>query len=362
MVKNLAKKNLFHFSKHTFKMAPMTKEALVKCCRDNDLYSTPRLNTILYLQYLSFDTIDNLDEYTGLKSLYLQGNAITEMKNLDALKELKCLFLQNNCIFEIDGLDELTQLQQLNLSDNQLESITNLKNVPLTSLQASNNAISDVENLRGLLECPTLEVLDLSSNQIDDPEILNILKQLPNLKVLYLKGNGCTGKIKNYRKTIVSSIPTLTYLDERPVFEDERRTTDAWKRGGLTEERVERKKIKEEKRNEHLNQLNAFRQMRNEAINQKVDLTFDSDEETEEDKRERIILEARIEGYRREKTEIGVEEVEVEDEKLPELEEVNDDVVIDLTQLKVEKKEEALVNKLLDESIAAEEDEFSDVD
>jgi len=34
--------------------------------------------------------------------------------------------------------------------------------------------------------------------------------------------------MKNYRKTVVSSMPFLTYLDERPVFEDERRLINAW--------------------------------------------------------------------------------------------------------------------------------------
>ena len=41
-------------------------------------------------------------------------------------------------------------------------------------------------------------------------------------------GNPVTSKIQSYRKTIVSQCKLLTYLDDRPVFEKERLTTNAW--------------------------------------------------------------------------------------------------------------------------------------
>jgi hypothetical protein len=34
--------------------------------------------------------------------------------------------------------------------------------------------------------------------------------------------------IRNYRKTVIAALPELKYLDERPVFEDERRLVNAW--------------------------------------------------------------------------------------------------------------------------------------
>lgn len=57
---------------------------------------------------------------------------------------------------------------------------------------------------------------------------LDILKQIPELKCLYLKGNPLVSTMKNYRKTVVNNMPFLTYLDERPVFEEERRLISAW--------------------------------------------------------------------------------------------------------------------------------------
>ena len=71
---------------------------------------------------------------------------------------------------------------------------------------------------------------------------------MPNLKVLYLQNNGVIGKIRNYRKTVISKLPNLKYLDDRPVFDDDRRNAEAFARGGMEEERAERARIAEEKK------------------------------------------------------------------------------------------------------------------
>ena len=114
----------------------------------------------------------------------------------------------------------------------------------------------------GLLECPSLTVIDLSDNFIEDPEILPaLLEKMPNLAVLYLNGNGVTKKIKNYRKTLISRIPTLKYLDDRPVFPDDRRAAEAFARGGLDEERKERQTIQQEKDDYHWKNHEAFKEM-----------------------------------------------------------------------------------------------------
>lgn len=74
---------------------------------------------------------------------------------------------------------------------------------------------------------------------------------MPKLAVLYLHGNEVCKKIEHYRKTIIHRLPNLKYLDDRPVFEDERRYCEvininkkAFARGGIEEEREERKKYK----------------------------------------------------------------------------------------------------------------------
>ena len=44
---------------------------------------------------------------------------------------------------------------------------------------------------------------------------------MPQLAVLQCQGNPFIPKVTSYRKTIVSRCKTLTYLDDRPVFDEE---------------------------------------------------------------------------------------------------------------------------------------------
>ncbi len=76
----------------------------------------------------------------------------------------------------------------------------------------------------------------------------NILEKMPNLAVLTMTGNPVISKISMYRKTMVARLKALTYLDDRPVFAEERRTTDAWFEGGPEAEEEMRQKIRDEKR------------------------------------------------------------------------------------------------------------------
>ena len=85
--------------------------------------------------------------------------------------------------------------------------------------------------------------------------------KMPKLAVLYLTGNDVCKKIQNYRKKIIASIPTLKYLDDRPVFEEDRRFAEAFMRGGIEEERAERRRWNQEKEDRWRRNHEAFRQM-----------------------------------------------------------------------------------------------------
>ena len=52
----------------------------------------------------------------------------------------------------------------------------------------------------------------------------------------------------------------LNYLDDTPVFKNDRRYYEAYFRGGLPEERKERKKVREEERAEKERQHRLFRE------------------------------------------------------------------------------------------------------
>ena len=84
---------------------------------------------------------------------------------------------------------------------------------------------------------------------------------MPNLRVLYLQNNKVVPKVSNYRKTIIYKLPQLRFLDDRPVFEEDRRKAEAFARGGLDAEREEIRKIRKEKEDKHWANHEAFQLM-----------------------------------------------------------------------------------------------------
>lgn len=159
--------------------------------------------------------------------LYLEGNAISKIEGLDQLVNLTSLYLHENCIEKIEGLDNLCNLANLNLSDNLIKKIENLKGLKnLSNLLLKRNRIGlkGLEDLQGLLELgKEFAVLDISDNMIEDPKIVDeILTKFIDLRVIYLNGNDVVRKIPNYRKTLISKIDSLKYIDDKPIFDDEK--------------------------------------------------------------------------------------------------------------------------------------------
>ena len=52
--------------------------------------------------------------------------------------------------------------------------------------------------------------------------------KLPHINVVYLQNNKFNKKIAHYRKTLIVKVPTLKYIDDKPIFDDERRFAFAW--------------------------------------------------------------------------------------------------------------------------------------
>jgi dynein assembly factor 1 len=228
-------------------------------------FETRSLNKKLFIHFKGFKRLENLEQFTGLKVLYAEGNSLEKIENLENCPELRCLYLQDNQIKEMSGIENLSKLHSINLSGNLIEKIECLEYKPcLTSLLLQRNLIGKggISDLEELFDLEKLSVLDLSFNLIDSWEVLEkVIFRLQGVTVLYFQGNPICGKMKNYRKEMIFQMPQLKFLDERPVFDDERRFAEAFGKNGIAGERLERAKWEEEKRQEKENNHLAFKEM-----------------------------------------------------------------------------------------------------
>lgn len=227
----------------------ITKRFLKKLCEYDELFETPHLNKHLYLHYMSFVDIRNLDEFTNLRVLWLENNMIGKIENLDNLTQLRCLYLQYNCISKIENLHCLTSLTTLNLSHNSISVIENLADlIALEDFNISHNNLVESARIAGLIEAPTIKILDLRENSMQDSDLLlETLTALKQLKCLNLKGNRCVHDIRFYRKLFLGQLKEVVFMDDKNVSELERIVADAWAGGGEEAERAAKAKFYEER-------------------------------------------------------------------------------------------------------------------
>ncbi|CAK8993644.1 unnamed protein product [Durusdinium trenchii] len=229
-----------------FGATDMTKEELKKLI-DSDrrmYYRSEELNDKLFIQYKGWKELKNLEGWTGLRALYGECNAFDRISGLSSCRNLRSLFLQENCIKKIEGLEGCPLLWNLNLNNNfieRIEGLSHLRSLNTLTIQRNKIGFSGVDDLVHLVET-TISTLDVQDNKIWDPDVLpEVFVRMGDLRVLYLKGN--------------------PYLDDRPVFPEDRRAAEAFNRGGLEEERAERRRIKEEENAQHERNMKAFQDM-----------------------------------------------------------------------------------------------------
>jgi dynein assembly factor 1 len=268
---------------------PITRKVIMDLCVQHGFYRTPSCNDKLYLHHKGFDKIAGLEDYTEVKVIWLEGNCISAIEGLDSMKQpLRSLYLHENSLNSVDGVHIFENLDGLNISDNRITSLNGFSPpqslghkgplATLTTLQAKNNLLRSIDDITILREFEKLSVLDLSGNKLDDGEaLLGVLEKISTLKSLRLSGNPCVRNIAQYRRTVLSRCKHLMYLDDRPVFDDERRLVTAWTVGGSEGEKLERAKIKEEEDEKIRKRLEDFREMCRGAAAEQEEVTHGSE-------------------------------------------------------------------------------------
>lgn len=249
----------------------MSKSELQKVALEHGGYATPHLNDTLYLHFKGYKCIENLLEYTGLKSLWLHSNGFSKLENVNTLQELRCLFLQRNCLSKIENLEGLNALVQLDLSENHISVVEGLSHLPnLTTLNLSKNYLNDLASISHLTECKELSSIDLSKNQLVGEDIINFcLASIVKMKSLNIESNPVAAKVAYFRKKVIVACKSLRYLD-RPVFDDERATAEAFALGGIDAERQTKDSLQQAKRSKDRESLVEFRAWQESVRNRHV--------------------------------------------------------------------------------------------
>lgn len=247
-------------SLHHTGVLPLTSfSAIPDACLKHDGYETPELNDKLYLHYQGFRSIDNLEAYTGIRALWLEHNAIKTLEGLSTCKALSSLFLQNNLISEISHTEELSNLVTLNLAGNRLTHLQGLAHLPrLETLDVGKNALATAASIAHLTECEKIKTIMIGHNELDGDDILGVIAAVPKLAVLDLQGNPFVKATRYYRKTLITQVPNLTYLDDRPIFDGERVAAEAWAVGGRDAEAKARAAFRDGKVAERKEQMEKF--------------------------------------------------------------------------------------------------------
>jgi dynein assembly factor 1, axonemal len=110
-----------------------------------------------------------------------------------------CRYLQQNRIKELGDLSFLPVLSTLNISYNCISSLAGLSCPQLETLICTHNYLKDADSIAALLDCSSLQTVDIQNNKIEDPSIVEIFAKMPNVCCLYLKGNPAVSKIKQCR-------------------------------------------------------------------------------------------------------------------------------------------------------------------
>jgi len=156
------------------------------------------------------------------------------------------------------------------ISENRLVRIDNLDALPsLSTLNVSKNALSTAEGVENLSRCKKLSSVDFSHNALNGEDVIEALARVSTLLSINLTGNPVTGEVPHFRKKMIVTLKCLRYLD-RPVFDLERASAEAWSTGGRDAELKVKLEWQENKKTEHALETQSFRDWQNEIRNNAI--------------------------------------------------------------------------------------------
>ncbi|EFN80457.1 Leucine-rich repeats and guanylate kinase domain-containing protein [Harpegnathos saltator] len=215
----------------------------------NNISSLSVLSSLPYLMYLdaSHNKIKFSLSFTPpwyLTYVDLSFNNVTDIGSLSNCWSIVKLDLSHNMIEKICGLENLKHLRYLNLSYNLIECIENLDNLHIQELHLQCNCITSfksavpgrgvntLSDLRTIIlahnrlstlqffkDAYSLHCVDLKFNKIND--LLEILNLKGSIREVDFRGNACT-KWPNYRNVLISSIPSVKFIDGVEVLAAEK--------------------------------------------------------------------------------------------------------------------------------------------
>ena len=116
--------------------------------------------------------------------------------------------------------DNLLLIKNLNLWGNEIEDIRLLRQMP--NIEILSLSVNRISSLKEFANCKKLQELYLRKNNISDLEELRYLIDLPDLRILWLLDNPCSEQ-ENYREIVISTLPNIRKLDNNDVTVEERK-------------------------------------------------------------------------------------------------------------------------------------------
>ena len=119
----------------------------------------------LYLQHNAVNDLTPISGLTQLTKLDVSSNALTTLTPVSSLTALTWLNASVNSITELGQIGNLTKLTNLNIGSNQLNNVNGITScTALVDLNISSNALTDIS---GLAKLTNMMYFDFSYNQIE---------------------------------------------------------------------------------------------------------------------------------------------------------------------------------------------------